>query len=94
MISTVADIDRAHGRVELPTRVSWSGPDRCWDLDRRRDRLRVYEIVLAEGTDEDVRRFVDIDSLIALWSDLSLPEHVRSAWADHLRRLRSLDLPC
>jgi len=89
-----AGIQKAHGSVVLPLRVSWNGPDRHWDLDNRRDRLRVYEMVLTEGTDDDVRRFIDIDALIMLWPDLYLPQHVRAAWATHLRRLRGLELAC
>jgi hypothetical protein len=43
--------------------VRWSGRPKTYDLDSRVDRLRVYEQVLREGTD-DVRRFIDIDELI------------------------------
>jgi hypothetical protein len=85
---------KATGVVELPTHVSWSGPRRLWDLADRRQRAQVYEIVLTEGTDDDVRFFIDVDELIDLWSDMWLSPHVRRAWAKQLRQLRGVELPC
>jgi hypothetical protein len=61
---------------------------------KRQDRVLVYEHVLAEGTDDDVRRFVDIDDLVELWPDLVLPHHVRRAWADWLLKRRGIAVPC
>ncbi len=71
----VADpvITKAAGRVELPLHVRWSGPSKVYDLGKRTDRLRVYEQVLREGNDDDVRRFIDVDELLALWDELVLP---------------------
>src|SRR5262245_38757127 len=71
---------RAGGVVELPFHVRWSGPAVRYDLDDRADRARVYEQVLREGTDDDVRQFIDPDELRALWADLVLPRPVRAAW--------------
>jgi hypothetical protein len=82
------------GVVTLPANVFWSGPERRWDLGNRRQRIQVYEMVLAEGTEDDVRRFIDIDELVRLWPELWLPPHVRAAWSTHLRKLRGLDLAC
>lgn len=42
----------------------------------------MYEQVLAEGADQDVRDIINVDELIALWDELFLPDHVRRAWAD------------
>ncbi len=81
-------IEKAAGDVTLPLRVQWSGPQRTYDLTDRRDRIRVYEQVLREGTADDVRRFIDVDELLALWDDLYLPAHVRAAWRDWLARHR------
>lgn len=83
-------VAKARGVVELPARVRWSGPQRRYDLDKRRDRALVYEQILAEGTDDDVRRFIDLDQLIDLWPDLVLPRHVRTAWALWLKEQRSI----
>lgn len=82
------------GRVELPLRVRWSGPPRIYDLEDRHDRLMVYEQVMAEGTDDDVRSFIDVDEVVELWDELVLPRHVRRAWAGWLRERRGLTLSC
>src|SRR5580658_9556975 len=71
------------GVVRLPNHVFWSGPQRTWDLRDRRQRIQAYEIVLTEGNEDDVRRFIDLDDLVEIWADLWLAPHVRSAWSDH-----------
>ena len=88
------DARRASGVVVLPLHVRWSGPPRRYDLAQRADRALVYEQVLTEGTDDDVRWFVDVDQLVELWSDLVLPGHVRRAWAEWLKERRGITLPC
>jgi hypothetical protein len=88
------DIEKATGKVTLPLNVQWSGPKRTWDLSDRRQRIQVYELVLAEGTADDVRHFIEVDELIALWPSLWLAPHVRAAWAEHLFRLRGVRLAC
>jgi hypothetical protein len=87
-------IEKAQGLVRLPPHISWSGPDTLWDLNDPGQRLQVYEIVLTEGTDDDVRRFIDVDELIRLWPRMWLSPHVRTAWCDHIRRLRGVELDC
>jgi hypothetical protein len=79
---------KATGRVELPFHIRWSGPPITYDLADRTDRARVYEQVLREGTEDDVRFYVEPDQLVELWDDLVLPPTVRRAWADWLRRHR------
>ena len=76
-----ASVPNAHGRVQLPLHICWSGPPVTYDLDDRADRARVYEQVLREGTEEDVCFYVDADSLLELWDELVLPPAVRQAWA-------------
>jgi hypothetical protein len=44
----------------------------------------VYEQVMTEGTDDDVRAFIDVGEMTALWDDLVLPRQVRRAWAEWL----------
>jgi hypothetical protein len=87
-------VEKSRGPVKLPQHVLWSGPERTWDLSDRRQRIQVYEMVPTEGTAEDVRRFIDVDELIYLSSDLWLAPHVRVAWSDHIYRLRGLRLAC
>lgn len=69
--------------VGLPARLFWSGPNRRevrWDLAdpiRRRD---LYEIVLVEGTLDDVRELINGADLVRLWDQMYLPPWVRWAW--------------
>ena len=87
-------VGKAQGVVELPLRVRWSGPPKTYDLRLRKGRLRVYEQVLREGNDEDVRRYIDVNELLRLWDDLVLPTYVRRAWAEWFRRRGRADLAC
>lgn len=87
-------VEKAKGQVTLPLHVRWSGPPTRYDLDKRSDRVRVYEQVLREGTDFDVLHFIDVDDLVDLWNDLVLPIHVRRAWAEWSRKRRGVDLVC
>ncbi len=77
---------KAHGVVELPFHIRWSGPPVAYDLDDRADRIRVYEQVLREGTEDDVRFYVDADELRDVFDELVLPPPVRRAWEAWLRR--------
>ena len=79
---------KASGRIELPLHVRWSSPPVGYDLDDRVDRARVYEHVLREGTESDVRFYVDADQLLDLWDELVLPPAVRRAWTDWIERRR------
>ena len=85
---------KAAGIVELPRHVSWSGPRRVWDLDDRRQRAQLYEIVMSEGTEADVREFIDVDQVIELWDELWLAPHVREPWMHYVERLRGVRLAC
>lgn len=59
----------------------WSGPPRTFDLARRPDRLRAYEIVLREGRPSDIESVVDGLLLCEAWPDLVLPRRAGDAWA-------------
>ena len=87
-------IGKAAGRVVLPLHVRWSGPSITYDLANRSDRMRVYEQVMREGTEEDVFHFIDLEQLVDLWDDLVLPPGVRRAWAAWLEAHRGLVLAC
>jgi hypothetical protein len=79
-------LTKAGGKVELPLHIRWSGPRIIYNLNDRADRARVYEQVLREGTEDDVRYYVDADQLRELFDELVLPPPVRRAWVDWLRR--------
>jgi transcriptional regulator with XRE-family HTH domain len=75
----------------------WSGPSRSFDLANRRDRCRIYEIVLREGRPEDIESVIDGVLLCEAWPDLVLPRALVASWAslitspssDHLERVAS-----
>lgn len=71
------------GVISLPARLFWSGPDPRgvrWDLSDPARRRDLYEIVLVEGTLDDVRALVDGPELVRLWDEMFLPPWVRAAW--------------
>ena len=86
------DVKKPRGLVRLPVNVRWSSPDRAYDLRQKPDLISVYEQILQEGTENDVRRFIEVDRLIELWNELVLPDHVRTAWASWLSEHRGLQL--
>lgn len=75
-------VHQALATVELPLHLNWSDRGRRFDLRDRRQRARVYEIVLREGGPADVLTYVDGALLIDLWDELVLPLAVRAAWQD------------
>jgi len=79
---------KATGLIELPLHIRWSGPPIIYDLTDRTDRARVYEQVLREGLDDDVRYYVGAGQLLDLWDELVLPPSVRNAWEDWFKRHR------
>lgn len=79
-------LPKATGRVELPLHIRWSGPPLTYDLDDHADRARVYEQVLREGTEDDVRFYIDPARLAEIFDELVLPAPVREAWSEWLDR--------
>lgn len=80
------DPAEALATVTLPQHLHWSGPSRAYNLRDRRDRARVYEIVLREGAPDDLRAFVDGALLVDLWEDLVIPVAIRTAWEPIMAR--------
>jgi transcriptional regulator with XRE-family HTH domain len=78
--------EQALASVELPRHLEWSGEDRRRDLAIRTDRIRAYELVLREGTPDDVLRLVDPTLLIDAFDALNLPRAVRAAWKPTIAR--------
>jgi hypothetical protein len=56
-------LPKGRGRVELPLHIRWSGPPVTHDPDDRADRARVYQQVLSEGTEDDVRHYIEAAEL-------------------------------
>jgi transcriptional regulator with XRE-family HTH domain len=70
----------AFATIVLPLHLNWSEPGRVFQLSDRRQRARVYEIVLREGTPVDLATYVDGALLTDLWTELLLPADIRAAW--------------
>ena len=68
------------GVVELPLRLYWSDDKNRFDLADEADRRLLYQIVLAEGTGSDVRTYLHLPTLLAIWNTLWLPAPVHEAW--------------
>ena len=71
------------GSVGLLARLFWSGPhprEVRWDVADPTRRRDLYEIVLVEGTLDDVCELINGTELVRLWDQMYLPPWVRSAW--------------
>ena len=80
------------GIVGLPARLFWSGPDPRavrWDLSDPGRRRDLYEIVLAEGTLDDIRELVNGPELVRLWDQMFVSPWVRTAWRGLIESARS-----
>ncbi|MER7793777.1 hypothetical protein [Streptomyces sp. NPDC097640] len=71
----------AHGSVQLPLHVAWSGLTR-FDLDRPRSRMNMYRTVLAEGQHNDLIALLNRDLLIGQWPVLRtlISRTIRDVW--------------
>lgn len=68
------------GSVRLPPHLYWSDDNNEFDLSDPAERNLLYRIVLAEGTAEDVRRYLHRATLLRIWNELWLPPAVHEAW--------------
>jgi hypothetical protein len=69
--------------VRLPTHLDWSA-GRVYDRTDPADRRRVYELVLREGSLDDLRRYVDVRELTEQLHELVLPDGLRTVWTQLL----------
>ena len=51
-----------------------------WDLAVRADRIRLYELVLCDGTADAILACVDGALLVDAWPDMDLPAPIRKLW--------------
>jgi excisionase family DNA binding protein len=66
--------------VELPFHLYWSDDNNHFDLSKRARLRSMYQIVLTEGTADDVRAYIDRALLIDVWDELWLSPAVHEAW--------------
>ncbi|MGW8551375.1 hypothetical protein [Streptomyces tubercidicus] len=71
----------AHGTVDLPLHVVWSGR-RSYGLEQPRSRMGLYRTVLAEGQRQDLIDFLNRDLLLAQWPVLRtlISRPIRDVW--------------
>lgn len=79
-------LDELHGPtsgvIELPNRLLWR-PDRHVNLDHPAILQWMYAVVLREAaTVDELRTWLDGDTLVRLWPEIYLPRWVRQAWRD------------
>lgn len=77
--------------VELPLHIEWSSRRRTVDLADRRQRARIYEVVLREGRPVDIESIVDGALLVDMWNELVLPRRLREAWQPLVDEARGSD---
>jgi hypothetical protein len=88
-VSLPADLAELRGpltrvvRLPLGVYASGQGPARRFDMSNEAERIDIYEIVLADGTAEDVC-YVNRGELLRLWPRLWLPPYVRQVWEPRL----------
>jgi excisionase family DNA binding protein len=66
--------------VELPFHLYWSDDNNRFDLSKHARLRSMYQIVLTEGTADDVRTYINRALLIDVWHELWLSPAVHEAW--------------
>jgi hypothetical protein len=56
------------------------GKPRVFDLGYRPHRIRAYELLLTSGSRSELSVYLDGKLLLDAWSELDLPQEVRSEW--------------
>lgn len=79
----------AHGVVQLPAHVAWSGLT-AYDLDGARSCMTLYRTVLAEGQRDDLPGLLNRDLLLSRWPVLRnlISRHIRDVWEYAFPELR------
>ncbi|MEU4098716.1 hypothetical protein [Streptomyces sp. NPDC026673] len=78
----------AHGVVDLPLHVAWSGMT-SYDLGKPRQRMGLYRTVLHEGLHDDLPRYLNRDLLVQMWPVLRglVGRTVRAVWEETFPQL-------
>jgi hypothetical protein len=77
----------AHGVLELPHQLAWSGRRR-FDLDDDYDRAAAYKIILEEGREEHFRRYLNARLLRRYWPEILPARQVQALWEGRFPELR------
>ena len=76
------------GVVELPFHLYWSDDNNAFDLSKRARLRSMYQVVLAEGSAQDVCSYINFALLIDVWSELWLSPAVHEAWDNWIEEHR------
>lgn len=74
------DVNTLFEPVILPLALNWSRPGHEYEVRDRRQRARLYEVVIREGMPQDLMAYIDGALLIDSWNELVLPRNVRVHW--------------
>jgi hypothetical protein len=75
------------GVVSLPSHLDWSGRA-DYDLGRPARLAGLYKVVLSEAASvEDLRTWLDGETLLRLWPSLWLPPQLRRRWEQRFPEL-------
>ncbi|WP_188191466.1 hypothetical protein [Nonomuraea sp. SYSU D8015] len=78
----------AAGVVELPTRLDWS-EQHIYDLSNQSHVVLMYERVIREASHlDDLRTYLNQETLVRIWPRLYLPVNARQAWETIFPELR------
>lgn len=76
------------GVVELPTRLDWS-EQHVYDLSNSSHVGLMYERVIREASRlDDLRTYLNHETLVQIWPRLYLPVEARQAWEASFPKLR------
>ena len=79
------------GTVELPLHLFWSAADARFNLGDAGMRRQLYEAVVREARHpDDLARYLDGATLVAMWPVMHLPRRVKQAWEDQHPVLRAI----
>jgi len=76
------------GRVQTTGSIS-TAPNPVYNLDNPASLRSLYSAALHDGTAAEQARFLDKDTLIRLWPELTLPYQCRDAWEAHFPILKT-----
>jgi len=79
---------KAKATVKLPISICWSGR-KSFDLASQSDRALAYQMILAEGTPEQIMEYIDGELLSEIWDDYMFPRHIREAWQPAIDKYRA-----
>jgi hypothetical protein len=71
----------AHGTVQLPLHVAWSGMT-AFDVERDKRCMHMYQIVLTEGQRDDLTAYINRQLLVSHWPVLRklIGRVIREVW--------------